>query len=76
MLAREEGNTSLHRAASSGSSENIEALLDAGADVNARGGEHGHTALHTAIGGKRRASTLRRSRRQHKGPIWNTLRHR
>ena len=42
------GNTPLHVAAVRGEVDAIEALLDAGAEINAAG-EHGYTALHEAV---------------------------
>jgi ankyrin repeat protein len=43
------GDTPLMVAATRGSREELEALLDGGANVDTRG-EHGHTALHCAAG--------------------------
>ena len=48
MERTEEGNTPLHDAAMNGTSENIQALLKAGAEVMERT-EEGNTPLHSAV---------------------------
>lgn len=44
-----DGKTCVHLAAETGSIEILRYLIDAGADINAREGKSGHTALHISI---------------------------